>query len=263
MQPMLNMALRAARAAGEIISQSAEKVDLVDVESKGLNDYVTKVDRAAEKAILNVLQKTYPDHGFLGEETGLIEGRREGADWLWIIDPLDGTTNFIHGLPTYAVSIALLHRGQVTQAVVYDPSRNELFTASRGGGTFLNDRRVRVSGRTRYAEALMGAYWPGSTSPGMGGGRFAAMAEGCSGVRRMGATVLDLAYVASGRLDGFCGVNLKPWDLAAGSLLVLEAGGLIADFDGEQGWMDSGNVLAGSPKIFTQMMSGLQNKSAT
>jgi len=261
MHPMLNTAIKAARRAGTIINRASIDLERLSVARKGPRDYVTEADRASEEAIVEVLRTAYPDHAVLGEEYGL-QGP-EQAEFQWIIDPLDGTTNFIHGLPTYAVSIALLHRGQVTQAVVYDPSRNELFTASRGGGTFLNDRRVRVSGRTRFAEALMGAYWPGSTNPGMGGGRFAAMAEGCSGVRRMGATVLDLAYVASGRLDGFCGVNLKPWDLAAGSLLVLEAGGLIADFDGEQGWMDSGNVLAGSPKIFTQMMSGLQNKSAT
>jgi myo-inositol-1(or 4)-monophosphatase len=261
MHPMLNTAIKAARRAGTIINRASIDLERLSVARKGPRDYVTEADRASEEAIVEVLRTAYPDHAVLGEEYGL-QGP-EQAEFQWIIDPLDGTTNFIHGLPTYAVSIALLHRGQVTQAVVYDPSRNELFTASRGGGTFLNDRRVRVSGRTRYAEALLGAYWPGSTHPGMGGGRFAAMAEGSSGVRRMGATVLDLAYVASGRLDGFCGVNLKPWDLAAGSLLVLEAGGLIADFDGEQGWMDSGNVLAGTPKIFTQMMSGLQTKSAT
>ena len=155
------------------------------------------------------------------------------------------------------MSIALTQRGQVTQAVIYDPSRNELFTASRGSGTFLNDRRVRVSGRTRYHEALLGAHWPNSGDPEQGSARFRNMAEGSTGVRRLGATVLDLAYVACGRLDGFCGVGLKPWDLAAGSLMVLEAGGLVADFDGEQGWMDSGNVLAASPKIFTQMLSAL------
>ena len=160
------------------------------------------------------------------------------------------------------MSIALTQRGQVTQACIYDPSRNELFTASRGGGTFLNDRRVRVSGRIRYHDALLGAHWPNSGDMEQGSARFRKMAENSAGVRRLGATVLDLAYVACGRLDGFCGVGLKPWDLAAGSLLVLEAGGLVADFDGEQGWMDSGNVLAASPKIFTQMLAGL-NPSAS
>ncbi|HEY0295690.1 MAG TPA: inositol monophosphatase family protein [Bordetella sp.] len=261
MHPMLNTAIKAARRAGTIINRASLDLDRLSVARKGPRDYVTEVDRASEEAIVEALLAAYPDHAVLGEEYG--RQGSEHSEFLWIIDPLDGTTNFIHGLPTYAVSIALQHRGQITQAVVYDPSRNELFTASRGGGTFLNDRRVRVSGRIRFAEALLGAHWPGSTNPGLGAPRFAGMAEGCSSVRRMGATVLDLAYVAAGRLDGFCGVGLKPWDLAAGSLLVLEAGGLVSDFDGEQSWLDSGDVLAGTPKIFAQMVAGLQNKPAT
>jgi myo-inositol-1(or 4)-monophosphatase len=260
MHPMLNTAIKAARRAGTIINRASLDLERLNVARKGPRDYVTEVDRASEEAIVESLRIAYPDHAVLGEEFGL-QGS-EQAEFRWIIDPLDGTTNFIHGLPIYAVSIALQHRGQITQAVVYDPSRNELFTASRGGGTFLNDRRVRVSGRSRYPEALLGAYWPGSTEPGLGAPRFRAMAEGCSGVRRQGATVLDLAYVASGRLDGFCGVGLKPWDLAAGSLLVMEAGGLVSDFDGDQGWLASGDVLAGTPKIFTQMVAGLQAKPA-
>src|SRR5690606_19059871 len=169
-----------------------------------------------------------------------------------------GTTNFIHGFPVYAVSIALAHRGQVTQAVVFDPNRNELFTASRGGGAFLNDRRIRVSGQSRYHDALIGAHVPRSASDLTVADRFSELLAGCASARRMGATVLDLAYVASGRIDGFCGARLKRWDMAAGSLLVLEAGGLIADFEGEQGWMQSGSVLAASPKIFTQMLALLQ-----
>jgi len=261
MHTMLNIAIKAARRAGTIINRASLDLERLSVARKGPRDYVTEVDRASEEAIAEVLLASYPDHAVLGEEFG--RQGPENAEFQWIIDPLDGTTNFIHGLPNYVVSIALQHRGLITQAVVYDPSRNELFTASRGGGTFLNDRRVRVSGRTRFAEALLGAHWPGSTGPTMGAARFAAMAEGCSSVRRMGATVLDLAYVASGRLDGFCGVGLKPWDVAAGSLLVLEAGGLVADFEGEQSWMTTGDVLAGSPKIFAQMVAGLQSKPAT
>lgn len=197
------------------------------------------------------------------EESGVqpAQGQADGEtpEFQWIIDPLDGTTNFIHGFPTYAVSIALAQRGQVTQAVIYDPSRNELFTASRGGGAFLNDRRVRVSGQTRYHDALLGAHVAGSAGVVSNTSPFSRMLSECASARRIGSTVLDLAYVATGRLDGFCGIKLKPWDLAAGGLLVLEAGGLIADFDGEQTWMNTGNVLAASPKIFTQMLGYLQD----
>ncbi|AUA58816.1 Inositol-1-monophosphatase [Achromobacter spanius] len=260
MHPMLNIAIKAARRAGTIINRASMDLERLSVARKGPRDYVTEVDRAAEESIVETLHAAYPDHAVLGEEFGL-QGPDQ-AEFQWIIDPLDGTTNFIHGLPNYAVSIALTQRGQVTQAVIYDPSRNELFTASRGSGTFLNDRRVRVSGRTRYHEALLGAHWPNAGDPEQGSQRFRHMAENVTGVRRMGSTVLDLAYVASGRLDGFCGVGLKTWDLAAGSLMVLEAGGLIADFDGEQGWMDSGNVLAATPKIFTQMLGSLNPPSA-
>ena len=259
MHPMLNIAIKAARRAGTIINRASMDLERLSVARKGPRDYASRKSIAppsesrfiVESAARRLSGSRRPGRG--------IRLRRapDQAEYLWIIDPLDGTTNFIHGLPNYAVSIALTQRGQVTQAVIYDPSRNELFTASRGSGTFLNDRRVRVSGRTRYHEALLGAHWPNSGDLEQGSARFRAMAEGSTGVRRLGATVLDLAYVACGRLDGFCGVGLKPWDLAAGSLMVLEAGGLVADFDGEQGWMDSGNVLAASPKIFTQMLSAL------
>jgi myo-inositol-1(or 4)-monophosphatase len=264
MHPMLNTAIKAARRAGAIINRASIDLDRLQVARKGPKDYVTEVDKAAEQAIIEILQTAYPDHGFLGEESGVILAPGQNpdatAEYQWIIDPLDGTTNFIHGFPVYAISIALAHRGQITQAVVYDSTRNELFTASRGGGAFLNDRRVRMSGQTRYHDALLGAHVAGSagamkntSSP------FSGMLSDCAAARRSGSTVLDLAYVAAGRLDGFCGVALKPWDLAAGSLLILESGGLIADFDGEQGWMKSGNVLAATPKIFTQMLAYLQD----
>jgi len=262
MHPMLNTAIKAARRAGAIINRASLDLERLQVARKGPKDYVTEVDRAVEDAIIDILRTAYPDHGFLGEETGThpAAGQDEGAqaEFQWIIDPLDGTTNFIHGFPAYAVSIALAQRGQITQAVIYDPTRNELFTASRGGGAFLNDRRIRVSGQTRYHDALIGAHVPGSASNLAVSGRFAGLLSECASARRMGATVLDLAYVACGRYDGFCGYNLKKWDMAAGSLLALEAGGLVADFEGEQGWMKSGSVLAASPKIFTQMLAHLQ-----
>ena len=260
MHPMLNTAIKAARRAGTIINRASLDLERLQVARKGPKDYVTEVDHAAEEAIIDILRTAYPTHAFLGEETGRSAGAEgsevEQPEFQWVIDPIDGTTNFIHGLPLYAVSIALRQRGQVTQAVVYDPSRNELFTASRGSGAFLNDRRIRVSGLRRYHEALLAAHLGKASNN--GDPRFADMLEECTAVRRLGSTVLDLAYVAAGRIDGFCGVGLKPWDLAAGGLLVLEAGGLIGDFDGEQGWMESGRVIAATPKIFPQMLGYLQ-----
>jgi myo-inositol-1(or 4)-monophosphatase len=263
MHPMLNTAIKAARRAGSIINRASLDLERLQVARKGPKDYVTEVDRAVEEAVIDILRTAYPDHAFLGEETGSHPAQSganfDQAEYQWIIDPLDGTTNFIHGFPVYAVSIALAQRGQVTQAVIYDPARNEMFTASRGGGAFLNDRRMRVSGQTRFHDALIGAHVAGSAGgEALVASRFAGMLAECASSRRLGATVLDLAYVASGRVDGFVGVKLKPWDLAAGSLLVLEAGGLIADFDGEQTWMQSGEVLAASPKIFTQMLAHIQ-----
>jgi len=256
MDPMLNTAIKAARRAGAIINRASLDLERLQVARKGPKNYVTQVDQAAEEAIIDILRAAYPAHGFHAEETGVHPTQGKDPEYQWIIDPLDGTTNFIHGFPSYAVSIALAHRGQTVQAVIYDPTRNELFTASRGSGAFLNDRRLRISGQTRYQDALLGAHVPWSLEH-TRAAQFAALLSNAAAARRMGSSVLDLAYVASGRLDGFCGVNLKPWDLAAGGLLVLEAGGLIGDFHGEQGWMESGNVLAASPKLFPQMLSHL------
>ncbi|WP_368641263.1 inositol monophosphatase family protein [Castellaniella ginsengisoli] len=254
MHPMLNTAIKAARRAGAIINRASLDLERLNVARKGPKDYVTEVDRAAEESIIDILRTAYPDHGILAEESG--PHPVENTEFQWIIDPLDGTTNFIHGFAHYAVSIALMHRGQAAHAVVYDPTRNEMFTASRGSGAFLNDRRVRVSACLRYHDALLASHIPQSTalpatSP------FVPLLAECAAARRTGSTVLDLAWVASGRLDGFCGVGLKPWDMAAGGLLVLEAGGLLADFQGEQGWMESGNVLAAPPKLFAQMIAHL------
>lgn len=261
MQPMLNMALRAARAAGDIISQSAERVDLVDVEAKGLNDFVTKVDRAAEKAILNVLQKTYPTHSFLGEETGLSEGKGEGADWLWIIDPLDGTTNFIHGFPQFAVSIAVQYKGVTEHGIVLDPMRREEFTASRGRGASMNGRRLRVTSLKTLEGGLLGTGFPfrPDQQQHMGNylGMFKDVAMQTAGIRRAGAASLDLAYVAAGRLDGFFEFGLQPWDIAAGDLLIRESGGLVSDFAGGHNYLDSGNVAAGNPKLLKALLTTL------
>jgi len=253
---MLNTAVKAARRAGAIINRASLDLERVQVARKGPKNYVTQVDQAAEEAIIDILRTAYPTHGFHGEEGGIQAPGQDTPEYQWIIDPLDGTTNFIHGFPHYAVSIALALRGQLIQAVVYDPARNELFTASRGTGAFLNDRRMRISGQLRYQDALLGAHVPWSMQDARAA-QFNALLGNAAAARRTGSSVLDLAYVASGRLDGFCGMHLKPWDMAAGGLLVLEAGGLVADFNGEQGWLHGGNVLAASPKLFPHMLGYL------
>jgi myo-inositol-1(or 4)-monophosphatase len=261
MQPMLNMALRAARAAGELIAKSSDQVDLVDVEAKGLNDYVTKVDRVAERAIMDILQKTYPTHSFLGEESGLKEGTGEGADWLWIIDPLDGTTNFIHGFPQFAVSIAVQYKGVTEHGVVLDPMRREEFTGSRGRGAAMNGRRLRVTSRKTLEGGLLGTGFPFRPDQQVHIdnylGMFKDVALQTAGIRRAGSAALDLAYVAAGRLDGFFEFGLQPWDMAAGDLLIREAGGLVCDFAGGHNYLDSGNVVAGNPKLLKSLLTTL------
>ena len=258
MHPMLTIAVKAARRAGNIINRGARELDLLTVTSKGPKDFVSEVDREAERAIVEVLLGSYPDHAILAEE-GTAKGANAEAENVWIIDPLDGTTNFLHGFPQYCVSIALAQRGQITQGVVYDPIRNDLFTATRGRGAFLNDRRIRVSRRQHLRECLIGTGFP------FRDGRYLdtylkmmkTMIEHTAGLRRPGAAALDLAYVAAGYYDGFFEVGLNPWDVAAGSLLVLEAGGLIGDLSGEGDYLHGGQVIAANPKVFVQMVQAL------
>lgn len=262
MHPMLHTAVKAARRAGNLINRASLDLDRLTVQLKSDNEFVSEVDRAAEKAIVDTLRAAYPDHAILAEEGGRLEGGR--AEYEWIIDPLDGTTNFLHGFPQYAVSIALRHREVLVQAVIYDPVRNELFTASRGAGAFLDGRRIRVSGRTRLREALIGTGFPYREF------RhaevylkiFGELMTKTAGLRRPGSAALDLAYVAAGRTDGFFEFGLKPWDLAAGALLVQEAGGLISDMDGEEGYLASGNVVCGTPKVFAQLLKVVQSHLA-
>jgi len=253
MHPALNIAIKAARRAGQIITRASSDLDLIKVATKRPNDFVTEVDQAAEAAIIAVLKDAYPNHGILAEESG--ESTKD-AEFQWIIDPLDGTTNFIHGFPQYAISIALAHQGQVTQAVVYDPNRNELFTASKGRGAFLNDRRIRVSKRTRLQESLVGTGFPYRAFDNVDAylAIFRELTQKTAGLRRPGAASLDLAYVAAGRLDAFFEFGLAPWDTAAGSLLILEAGGLVGDLAGETNYLATGNVVAGTPKVFAQLL---------
>jgi myo-inositol-1(or 4)-monophosphatase len=256
MHPILNIGVRAARKAGSIINRASLDGG-VNIRAKRANDFVTQVDQAAEQAIIEIVKKAYPDHGFLAEESGASEGK---ADYVWIIDPLDGTTNFIHGFPQYCVSIGVQHRGALAHAIVYDPNRNELFTASKGRGAFLNDRRIRVTGQTKLADALVGTGFPFKelTRLDLYTRQLQSMMRNSSGVRRAGAAALDLAYVACGRLDAFWELGLAPWDMAAGVLLIQEAGGLVGDLKGEQTFMESGDICCSTPKIFPALLEALR-----
>lgn len=256
MHPMLATAIRAARRAGEIISRALYGVSDVSVTTKTRNDYVTEVDHAAERAIVEIIRRAYPGHAILGEETGL----HEGDDFQWIVDPLDGTTNFIHGMPHFAVSIALKHRDKIEQAVIFDPIRNELFTASRGNGAHLNERRIRVSPARGLEGALLGTGFPYKDLSYLDAylASFRAFIGPSAGIRRPGSAALDLAYVATGRFDGFWEFRLNPWDIAAGALLVQEAGGIVSDFNGDSGYLSSGNIVASNGRLHPPMLKILK-----
>jgi myo-inositol-1(or 4)-monophosphatase len=257
MHPILNIAVRAARKAGSLINRATLEGGGLNVRSKRDKDYVTQVDQAAEEAIINIARNAYPDHGFLGEETG---GSNADAEHVWIIDPIDGTTNFIHGFPQYCVSIGVRTRGVMAHAVVYDPVANELFTASKGSGAYLNDRRIRVSALTRFGDALVGTGFPFKELSRLNlyMRQLKTMMSTCAGVRRAGAAALDLAYVACGRLDAFWELGLAPWDMAAGTLLITEAGGLVGDLKGEQTYMESGDICCSTPKVFPALLEALR-----
>jgi myo-inositol-1(or 4)-monophosphatase len=251
---MINVAVKAARAAGSLINRAALDIESVRVSSKQVNDFVTEVDVACEKTIIETLLAAYPGHGIWAEESGTEFGAQD-SEFVWIIDPLDGTTNFIHGLPVYCVSIALAVKGKIEQAVVYDPTRNDLFTATKGRGAYMNDRRIRVSKRNEIQDCLISTGFPyraGDNLP-----KYLSMLGDvmprCAGVRRPGAAALDLAYVAAGFTDGFFESNLKPWDVAAGSLLIQEAGGLVGNFSGEADFLETGECMAATPRVYAQM----------
>ena len=255
LHPMLNVAIKAARAAGAIINRAALDVEAVRISQKQINDYVTEVDHASEAAIIETLLTAYPGHGILAEESGSQHGAKD-SEFVWIIDPLDGTTNFIHGFPVYCVSIALAVRGKIEQAVIYDPSRNDLFTSTKGRGAYLNERRIRVSKRTQLKECLVSTGFP--FRPGDNFKNYLSMMgdvmQRTAGLRRPGAAALDLAYVAAGYTDGFFETGLNIWDVAAGSLLVTEAGGLVGNFTGESDFLEQKECLAGSPRIYGQLV---------
>jgi myo-inositol-1(or 4)-monophosphatase len=256
LHPMLNLAVKAARAAGAIINRAALDVESVRISQKQVNDFVTEVDHASEKIIIETLLTAYPHHAIWAEESGKVHGT-QGSDSVWIIDPLDGTTNFIHGFPVYCISIALSVRGKIEQAVIYDPSRNDLFTATKGRGAYMNERRMRVSKRIDLRHCLISTGFP--FRPGDDFNRYLAMMaevmQRTAGLRRPGAAALDLAYVAAGFTDGFFETGLSPWDVAAGSLLVTEAGGLIGNFTGDSDFMETRECIAGNPKIYGQLVA--------
>jgi myo-inositol-1(or 4)-monophosphatase len=274
MHPMLNMAIKAAHEAGDIIARSADRIDQLQIENKDKNDFVSEIDRSAEDTIIGILKKAYPDHAFLGEESGIHKPSEEAKDkakkinpnvesiaYEWIIDPLDGTTNFLYGIPHYAVSIALKKDGKLDQAVIYDPMKDDLFHASRGGGAFLNNRRIRVSKRLSLENALLTTGIPYRPDQQDIIDKYLqtmkALIVNTAGVRRPGAASLDLAYVAAGRYDGFWEFGLNEWDIAAGVLLVQEAGGLVGDLYGGDSHMKTGDIVAAGPKVFKDMIKRL------
>ncbi len=261
MHPMLNTAVKAARKAGSIITRASFDLDRLTVRRKAHNDFVSEVDHAAEEAIIRTLREAYPAHAFHGEESGRSE-KAADAEHVWIIDPLDGTTNFLHGFPQYCVSIALRHKGVLQQAVIFDPNRNELFTATRGAGAFLNDRRIRVSATDKLEDALIGTGFPFREFAHFDEylRMFGEVTRRCAGVRRPGSAALDLAWVAAGRTDGFWEMGLSPWDMAAGALLVREAGGMVGDFEGADGFLDSGRIAAANPKVFAPLLQAVSHR---
>jgi myo-inositol-1(or 4)-monophosphatase len=252
MTPTLNIAVRAARAAGRVAMRHFDRLDRLQVQTKGPNDYVSEVDRSAEAAIVQELKSKFPSHAILAEEGGA----QGSGDYQWIVDPLDGTTNYLHGFPQFSVSIALRCRGQLECAVVYDPLREELFTAARGQGAQLNDRRLRVANRTSLDGTLIGTGFPFRDQRHLDAylQMFKAMTQATAGLRRPGSAALDLAYVAAGRTDGFWELGLSPWDFAAGALLIAEAGGTVTDLSGGSRYFETGNLVAGNIKVHQAMV---------
>ena len=258
MNPMLNIAIRAARKAGNVIAKNYERRDDIQTSKKGINDYVTSVDKAAEAEIIEIIQKSYPDHTIISEERGALEGK--DSDIQWVIDPLDGTTNFVKGLPHFSVSIAIRVKNRTEVGVVYDPIRNELFTAVRGEGAKLNEVRLRVDSLNELNGAILATGFP-FKQPSLMPTQFAIMnnlIDEAADFRRTGSAALDLCYVASGRVDGYFEMGLKPWDCAAGDLIVREAGGLVCDFNAGHGYLHSGNIVAAPARILKEMLNKIQ-----
>lgn len=259
MAALLNIAVRAARRAGDLIVRNMDRLDSLQVDTKHRNDFVSEVDRMAEDEIIETVRRSYPDHAFLAEESGRLPGTGRDGEIVWIVDPLDGTTNYIHGFPVFAVSIAVQIRGRIEHGVIYDPLRQELFTASRGSGALLDGRRVRVSQRRELDGALIGTGFPFRKMDRLDSylAMFRALVEKTAGLRRPGSAALDLAYLAAGRLDGFFELGLKPWDIAAGVLMIQEAGGLVCGIDGAPSHLETGDIIGGNPKMVQALVREL------
>ncbi|PVZ72355.1 inositol-1-monophosphatase [Pelagibaculum spongiae] len=260
MHPMQNIAIRAARSAGRIVSIAYGQLDNITAEQKGTNDFVSDVDRRAEQDIIQAISKAYPEHGILAEESGMRPGKGDGADYLWVIDPLDGSNNFLRGIPHFAVSIALKVKGRIEQAVVYDPIKDELFTASRGRGASKDGRRIRVSDRRELEGGILATglpfKQPGQLHSYMS--TFNSLVPKIADIRRSGSAALDLAYVAAGRIDGYWEMTLNEWDVAAGCLLVTEAGGLVSDFSGGNRHLETGSIVASNPKLMRHILPAVK-----
>lgn len=256
MHPVINIATRAARSAARVLMRYYEQTDQLRISAKSRNDFVSEVDRNAEQAIIRELRSKYPDHAIVAEESG----RHSGNEYQWIIDPLDGTTNYLHGFPQFSISIALLYRGRLEHGLVYDPLHDEMFTASRGEGALLNDRRLRVSDRSGLEGALIGTGIPFRDLRHLDAylGMMKALVRDTAGIRRPGSAALDFAYLAAGRLDGFWELGLSQWDFAAGALLVREAGGVVTDLAGGDRFLQTGNVIAGSVKVHKAMQEQIR-----
>ncbi len=259
MHPMLNIAIRAARAAGDSIVREMDRVSDISIDIKGKNDFVTEVDRQAEHIIIETIKKAYPDHAFLGEETG----KSGDSEYLWIIDPLDGTTNFLHGIPHFAISIALQYKERLDQAVIYDPVKQELFTASQGKGAQLNNKKIRVSSQKTLDGALLATGFPFREDQEVDKfiKSFKALFPKIAGIRRAGVASLDLAYVACGRFDGFWEYSLKPWDIAAGALIVQEAGGISSEFTGGTDYLETGDIISSNPKLLKIILKTIMDST--
>lgn len=257
MHPILNIASRAARSAGAIILRGFERLDTVQVSEKSQNDYVTEIDKQSEKIIIDAIRKMYPNHAILGEESGHLAGNEE---FVWIIDPLDGTRNFLHGFPHFCISIGFKYKNRLEHGLIYDPIRQEMFTATRGDGAQLNNRRIRVSNRINLKDTLLGTGFPFRPAADFTAylKTLAHLMPQAGGIRRAGSAALDLAYVAAGRMDGYWEFSLSPWDIAAGCLLILEAGGYVSDIRGGEDYLNTGDIIAGNPKIFKAILQNVR-----